>query len=650
VTEKEHMEPDRPAPWIDVDPSRPNETIDAYYADLKAATLRAADCGDAEACLQSLWECWMFMNRFRNCDLRHYFDPELQRCVTQVNPRRFDTSHLLKPKREFRIAYVLPSFADTGGASVAHRFILEDASAVDGISFQQYVLVTNIGNQTNLERTTGYQYLRDHVRLEKFEVMPPSPSWVAKGKYLEAWLHEQGIDFAVVEVDPVSLYAMVSRPVLLSATLSQDSHTFTVGPGFCDFTFLVTRDQLFKYTFAGEAPEQAMKLLLLPLHAQEYIDATVPIPRRDLGIPEDAVVSATTNIWKSCFGDGEALLRGIAVLARRHPRYHHVFAGTSRALDTVDYFLSRHPDLRGRIHYGGVIQNLYRLLKTIDFFVNSCPISGGSDIEAAAVGVPTIEFLTNRNLTLHECEFLQSLECQVNSLEDFIRLGNRFIIDAEYRTDLGRYLQAKVRRELDKRRILHGRLYAAFIQEFQRQLEGRPLAPALELDQTIHYEKLMGLFAKLPRDRWSAENRRRLLDYCIDRFRERPFAWIKCYEEAILARDRTWFEDVNRRIVGTDLDKDARIHIMQALSHRAFGDMAGAVRRATTGAELSTHDSMPRRVLARLLLESGRRTEALEVLRACRLVSVGPDRVAEENLLEQATQLDLDALPIFYSY
>ena len=639
-----------PFEHMTIDPECPDQAIGKRYAAFKDSIRQAAILGDAERCLQGIWDCWMFMNRFRNCDLGNYFDQELHDYVAQVNPKRFETSHLLRAKNIFRIGYIIPAFIETGGASVPHRFLLEGNDT--GIDFKQYVLVSNMTGEPEsiITKSAGYQYLHEHVDLEELEVMAPNNSWVEKGRYIEEWLYSRKIDFAVVSVDPASLYALASGPVLISGILCQDSHTFTVGPGFCDFTFLVTRDQLFKYKLNEGAAEQSAKLLLLPLHSQSYIDSAVPISRCELGIPENSVVSATTNIWKNCFGDTDVLLQGIAELVRRHPSYHHLFAGTPRGLDVLDYFLSRNPDVRNNIHYVGIVQNFYRLLKSIDFYVNSFPISGGSDIEAAAVGIPTIELLANRNFNLHEPEFLQSSECVTNSLDEFIRLGERFITDRVYRCELGRYLQGKVCRELDKQRILKERLYGAFTQEFNRRLLRQPVASGLDTERTIQYEKLIGIYRELQDEAWSAEGRKGFLEFCTGRFPEKPFGWIKRYEEVIRMGSRGLFHELNAQVAGTALEIDARIQVMQALCWRTFGDLRQAIIHAERGALLSTYSLLPGEIYAKILAENGESAKAIDFLRRHVCGRDSRECLQSEDIISGISQLDLDKLPIFYDY
>ncbi len=572
--------------------------IREIYESYKSEILKLSEAGDAEACMAKVFDVWIFMNRLRNCDLRFYFDEDLHTAITRLNPRRFDLSSRLKKKSEYRIAFILGSTVDTGGASIPRRFMLEQYPE-DGISFKQYVLVSNITSRSDHKDTETYRYITEEMPLAGFEHLPPGMGWLEKGKYIEQWLYDNEIDFVVAAVCPAMIYAYASQPAAISAVLNQDCYTFTVGPGVGDYTFLVTTDQAFKYKFSGEDPEKRMKVIMLPLHSTEYISETEPMDRAELGVPEDAVVSGSSNMWKTCFGDSEVLLEGIATLIRKHPNYHHVFVGTPRCLDNVDVFLSRNPEIRDNVHFIGTEKNIYRFLKAIDFWVNSFPTSGGSDIECAMIGKPTIELLANRNLNLHGAEFLRSHECDVFSMDEFVALGTRFITDPDYRDDLGAFLQQKISREFDKNRIAKDRIYDFFVDEYNKRLAAPPPLPGLEIDSAIEYEKRIALFNGFGRDNWPQDKKRRFLDDCRSDFPNRPFAWIKCLEEAIDSDDRNRFENITASLQ-EPLISDHRTLVLMALGWEKFGDHDKAVSHAALAVSQSQYDDLPAQILDQL--------------------------------------------------
>ena len=456
------------------------------YSKKKQEILNFYNRGDAETVLEQIYDIWMFMNRFRNCSLKFYFDEELHSVISGLNKQHYDTSHLLQPKKDFKIAFVFNVFNDTGGAAFTHRYILEDYLG-SNYSFKQYILVTNSRNEAEYKNKERYKYMQNRIKFEEFHFMEPNDSLLEKGKFIQQWLFERQIDFAVIQPDPCTLYALASRPVLIDATFSADWHTFTLGPGRGDFTFLMTTDQVFKYSFSEPYFERRLKNVKLPLPPLEYVNRATALAKSELSLPEEAVVSATTNLWKCCFGDDEVLLEGIAALIRKFPNYHHIFVGTPRCLDNVEFFLNKNPDIKNNIHFIGPMPYIYRLLKAIDFYINSYPVSGASNTEAAICGKPSIDLFANRDLAGHSCELLRSFECEVISLDEFVELGTRFISDPEYRKDLGGYLREKMIRELGKQRVAKKKIYDMFISEFQRRLTGREKMQGLNLTRTISY-------------------------------------------------------------------------------------------------------------------------------------------------------------------
>lgn len=621
------------------------QILDLYHDGI-GEVLALSERGDAEACMQRVFDLWMFMNRFRNCDLQKYFSEEIHDAINHLNPRRFDTAPLLTPKNEFNIAFILTNLVDTGGASVPHRFMLENPF-VDGAKFNHYVLVSNLRNRDDFEHTESYRYLIDKIKPIGFEHMSAGLSWTEKGRFIEEWLHRRKIDFVVAAPCPATLYALASHPALVQGILSQDCYCFTLGPGAGDLTFLVTTDQLFKYRFKDSDAERRLKIMMLPLHTGDFIESAEPLTRQDLGVPEGSVVSGSTNMWKSCFGDEEILLEGIAALIRRFGHYHHVFAGTPRCRDNIEFFLSKNPDIRENVHFIGEVKNIYRLLKAIDFWVNSFPTSGGSDIECALVGKPTIEFLFNRNLTLHGAEFLRSRECDVVSIDEFVDLGSRFISDPDYREDLGAFLRQKITREFHKESIVSGKIYGSFLRVFRDRLLDEPRLPSMDLDRTLAYEKALALYNAHGRTVWDPARRWAWLERMRAGEPDRPFAWIKSIEETIGTESAARLDEIETAIPQALLE-DFRVRVMLALARESFGDVEESLVHARASYALAPGEPVVRETVLRILVAAGHETEAEELVRQADIE--GEERLGIASLLGRVSELTRPSLPLFYNF
>ena len=589
------------------------DNVDKYIEDgfeqRKSRVVDLAREGDREGCMRAADDVLSYMNRFRNCELRRYFDEDIHDAIASLQTRSFDTTNLLTPKNTFRIAFVFSRFNESGGAAFPHRLMLEEYNG--GCRFEQFAMVTNEGDLDLDESNERYRFMRERIPLQRFRYVEPGLNLVEKGDLIADWIHGHAIDFVVYQPSVSVLYAIATRPALLSAGFSADWYTFTIGPGTGDFTLLMTLDQALKYRFE-KTHSGNLKNIALPLPPLDYVEGQERIGRHALGVPETAVVSATTNLWKCCFGDDDRLMTGIGALMRMHPTYHHVFLGTPRCLENVDAFLSQNPDLRGRFHYAGVVPEIYRVLKEIDFYVNSYPTSGASNTEAALCEKPSIDLVSRRDLAGHGPELLRSLECEVISLEEFVTLGNRLISDPEYRAELGRRLRDRMATDMLKMKLAKERIYDMFVTEFHRLLESRPRMPALEVGRTIEVEKHIGIFRKESRS-WTADMRQAFVEAMTERFPERPYPWILGLQESVDQKNAEWFAQLRERLDST-MGKDPRILLAQARGLAAFGDRDGAVTLAHRAGREATLDGRIAAEAARILRDCGAESQADNLL------------------------------------
>ena len=96
--------------------------------------------------MNTVFDLWMFMNRYRNCDLKYYFDEDIHNALKTLIIKHFSPKKL-KIKKIFRLGYILTNIVDTGSASVPHRFIMEKEKAYLN-DIEQFVLITNLRNRT----------------------------------------------------------------------------------------------------------------------------------------------------------------------------------------------------------------------------------------------------------------------------------------------------------------------------------------------------------------------------------------------------------------------------------------------------------------------------------------------------------------------
>ena len=619
-----------------------NHEINEVYCAKKSRVRQLADAGEADQCLQTIHELSRFMNRFRNCDLQFYFDDEIHQIIAGLNPLRSEVSAQTVLPERVRVAFLISYFNDLGGASIPHRFMLPNYSA-RGHHFENYILASNAGG-VEPKATHSEQYLREVIQPKEVVNVSANLDYLERGKFIENWLRDRDIHFVVATGDPSILYALASRPAPFQAVLNQDCYTFALGQcaSFVDASFLVTLDQVFNYAPMVSDAEARLRVVTLPLHEAGVAEEAEPRSREALGVPESAVVSASSNMWKCFFGDTETLLEGVAGLLREHQNYYHLFIGTPRCEESLNAFLNRNPDLQGRLRYVGSFPEIYRFLKSIDFWVNSFPTSGGTDIECARIGKPSIELTANRNLNLHPREFLCSHECTVTNLHDFMALGRRFITEPDYRESLGAHLQRRITREFDKTELVGRRIYEFCLDEAERR-QAASSPPNLRLAESLDYEKRIALYSAHGASNWNGGERLRWLEEAIEADPHRPFAWVKLLELFLeTGEPEDWPE--RTEAISEPLMKDARVLAMLALCHQRAGEPEGAGQAIDVLLGLACADAVSLRVAARLLLAIGKSELALAAAQR-----VLPES-QPESLSEQLETLPPDEPPLFYDY
>jgi glycosyltransferase involved in cell wall biosynthesis len=562
---------------------------------LKEKIKNAESAGDVEEVLKTISDFHDFMNRFRNCSLGKYFDEDIHKVIKSLNPKRFDTDHLLKEKKSFNIAFVFSRFNDSGGAAFTHRCILEKYKS-DKYKVKQFILVTNNANEREYKDKERYQYLKNNIEYERFCFMDPNNSLVEKGKFIQEWIYDNNIDFVVFQPDLPTLFAMNSRPALFSMSFSADWHVFTVGPGLGDMTLTMTSDQIYKYKFEEKDKNEVLKNIMLPLPPLDFVDRQVPIARAVIGVPKDVVLSGTTNIWKCSLGDSETLLNGIASLMRKFNNYHHLFIGTPRGLDNIEYFLAKNSDLRDRFHFSGVVPHIFTILKTLDFYINSFPVSGASNTEAGLCGLPSIDLYNDRDMTGHGTELLRTLECEASNLQEFVNIGGKFINDPDYRKELGEFIKYKVSRDLAKERIVKDRIYDTFIKLFFEKVNTQEKLPTLDHKRTSVYEKAISLYKMVIDKEWELDKKICFLGDLQKTFPDKAFAWLKQLEIAATRDDMQVVMDK----APVDILLDYRWHFILAQKYYEFNETKNAIKSAKESYNKTIFDVKPLLLIMKL--------------------------------------------------
>ena len=70
------------------------------YEKLKNEIKLTAIKKDTNKCLEKVSELWMFMNRFRNCDLQKYFDEDIYQYIESLNQDKVSENYYLKKNKK----------------------------------------------------------------------------------------------------------------------------------------------------------------------------------------------------------------------------------------------------------------------------------------------------------------------------------------------------------------------------------------------------------------------------------------------------------------------------------------------------------------------------------------------------------------------
>ena len=382
---------------------------------------------------------------------------------------------------------------------------------------------------------------------------------------------------------------------------------------------------------------------MLPLHSTDQLDKAEKIDLREYNIPSGSIVSASSNMWKSFFGDNEDLMIGIKKLIKENPSYHHIFIGTSRCIDNLENYLIKNPEIRDNIHFIGPVKNIYRILKSIDFWVNSFPTSGGTNLEMAKLGKPSIDIAINRNLDLHPAEFLCVKETTVISLEEFVELGKLLITNKDYRNDLGKYLKTIVEREFDKERLVSERIYKELVMLYQKRLNKDLKMPSLNLKSTLDYEKRISLYNSYGIKNWNEEKKESWLKQCTVSYPKKSFAWIKLLENAIINEKQDKFKLIEAELAKNNIF-DYRINSYLSIGNFVFKDPVKSLEIILKIIELVDEDEIPLKIALIIFIKLDKHEKALEILKT-------KNKHLNINDIEELANVDLKSLlPLYYDY
>ena len=274
--------------------------------------------------------------------------------------------------------------------------------------------------------------------------------------------------------------------------------------------------------------------------------------------------------------------------------------------------------------------------------MNSFPTTGGSNIEIAKLGKPTIDIAINRNLDWHPGDFLTN-ECIVVTLDEFVSLGSKIIKDKEYRDDLGDYLKNTISREFNKDRLVSERIYKELIKEYKRKLYKTKRMPQINLTEIINYEKRIALYNAYGQKNWEINKQENFLKYCIKHFPEKTFAWIKLIEIYIKNENSNKLISLEKKI-NNAIEVDYRIKVCLAFGYLKLKNLDKALEIILQTLDLVKLDPIPFKVTSKIYLLLDDEESALKVYK------IIDKNINLFKIHEEFSEDGLLNFPLYYDY
>lgn len=479
-----------------------------------------------------------FINRYRNCNLNYYHDDFISNFFK-------NKKELTKPNffsKDLRISIVLENPNDTGSASVIKRYILSDCT-YEGFKIKNYILIL-VNNKKNFLDSGNYFFLKNKLKVSNIKILETKDlSNSEKSKKITQYLKLNKIHCLFSNASPIIMNSIKKKPVLLSSFLTQDCHVWNIGYNHGDINFYVISDQFVKYKDYDDKPDYKKILLELPVPDDNELKSA---KRVNFNFAKNKrhklIISASTNMWKCFFGDNTDFLQIIGKFVRKNKNYHHVFVGTARSLETAEMYIKSNPDLKKNIHFFGISKNIYSILKSVDFFINSFPVSGGSSIEAALVGTPTIDLLYDKDHTLHSMFLYKNNELTATNKFEFEEIMNK-LIKKQYDTNKLKVFRNFLKLNYNKERIVKDKIYKTFI-----NLLTKKKIDSFNFKHTIDYELKISLFDTIIKLKPNINFATNYLSNLIRDYKNRPFAYIRYLQLLTLKNKKDKFISFVKKI------------------------------------------------------------------------------------------------------
>ncbi len=384
-----------------------------------------------EKFLQSIEDYYSFINKFRNLSIRVYDDIKVSKLFDNFFKLKSKNYNKISEKKVFNLGVVIVNSNDTGGASILKRFI-DKKIVINNKKIIPKVLELQ-EDVKKFKSSGGYSYAVKNFKKNYSLKSINKKKQIEKSNIVTNWFKKSKIDFCFTTHHPFVISSVKKSNLLAHGVLTQDHHAFSPFPNVGDISFFLCHEQIFKY----ESKPKKYLITGLPNYDKKYLKKTKPFQRQQFKLTKKSVISATTNLEKCLIGNNLFFLNLIGSLLRKNKNYTHIFIGTPRCKNILDDFLNYNKDLKKRMIYVGPLKNIFRMLKMIDFYINSFPISGGSSIEAGFVKKPSVDFIWDKDLTIHPIQIYSNPQTTAYNFEDFLNICQKLIDSKTFRISNG---------------------------------------------------------------------------------------------------------------------------------------------------------------------------------------------------------------------
>lgn len=374
--------------------------------------------------LNKIYNFWISFNSFRHCDHGLLYSENIIKFFNSLNKKKLH----LKKKINYRLAYITDKFNLTGGVSFPLKIIYEGNVFKDK-KFDNFFYYNGKLDYNNHH----YKYLIKYCKIKKVisNENLKNETLLQQGEKLCHWLTKNKIDIVIAKPSVPILYGVCKSSVSFKAFTAHDWHTFSLAPGIGNVTLGMTYEQLYNY---GDKFHIINAHLGLP--NTKFIDSVKKVNLKKYNIPNNAIVSMTSNVDKCVALNSNFYLENLELILKKFKKLHHLFVSTKRSEDLLKRKI-RDKSLLDRVHFIGNFDNIYEILRSVDLYINSAPVSGAVNIEAALCKVPSINLITiSRRLSGHGLE----LGCNPNSIVsnkvEFLELASKIIMNKKFKKKL----------------------------------------------------------------------------------------------------------------------------------------------------------------------------------------------------------------------